>query len=78
MIVVRARTASWSGPIPGARCRDLAQAPEDLDPEDCVIQLRATLGLIEAVKAHELLESGSVTGKIAVTVCGCPVLASTC
>jgi hypothetical protein len=46
----------------------LALAPEDLDPEDCLIQLQATLGLIESVKAHELLESGSVTGKIALTV----------
>ena len=46
----------------------LALAPEDLDPEDYLIQLQATLGLVEAVKAHELLESGSVTGKIALTV----------
>ena len=32
------------------------------------MHLQATLGLAEAVKAHELLESGSVTGKIALTV----------
>lgn len=32
------------------------------------VHLQATLGLAEAVKAHELLESGSVTGKIALTV----------
>jgi NADPH:quinone reductase-like Zn-dependent oxidoreductase len=30
--------------------------------------LQATLGLAEAPKAHELLESGSVTGKIALTI----------
>ena len=39
----------------------LALAPEDLDPEDCLIQLQATLGLVEAVKAHAVLESGSRT-----------------
>jgi NADPH:quinone reductase-like Zn-dependent oxidoreductase len=32
------------------------------------VHLQATLDLAEAVKAHELLESGSVTGKIALTV----------
>ena len=32
------------------------------------VHLQATLGLAEAAKAHELLESGSVTGKIALTV----------
>jgi NADPH:quinone reductase-like Zn-dependent oxidoreductase len=32
------------------------------------VHLQATLSLAEAVKAHELLESGSVTGKIALTV----------
>jgi NADPH:quinone reductase-like Zn-dependent oxidoreductase len=32
------------------------------------IHLQATLGLAEATKAHELLESGSITGKIAMTV----------
>ena len=46
----------------------LALAPEDLDPEDCLIQLQATLGLVEAVKAHAVLESGSVTWKVALTV----------
>ena len=34
----------------------LALAPEDLDPEDCLIQLQATLGLAEAVKARAVLE----------------------
>ena len=46
----------------------LALAPEDLDPEDCLIQLPATLGLVEAVKAHAVLDSGSVTWKVALTV----------
>jgi len=32
------------------------------------VHLQATLDLAEAAKAHELLESGSVTGKIALTV----------
>ncbi len=32
------------------------------------VHLQATLGLAEAAKAHELLESGSVTGKIVLTV----------
>jgi NADPH:quinone reductase-like Zn-dependent oxidoreductase len=32
------------------------------------VHLQATPGLAEAAKAHELLESGSVTGKIALTV----------
>jgi NADPH:quinone reductase-like Zn-dependent oxidoreductase len=32
------------------------------------VHLQATLGLAEAAKAHELLESGGVTGKIALTV----------
>ena len=32
------------------------------------VRLQATLDLAEAAKAHELLESGSVTGKIALTV----------
>jgi NADPH:quinone reductase-like Zn-dependent oxidoreductase len=32
------------------------------------VHLQATLDLAEATKAHELLESGSVTGKIALTV----------
>jgi NADPH:quinone reductase-like Zn-dependent oxidoreductase len=32
------------------------------------VHLQATLGLAEAAKAHELLESGSVTGKIALTL----------
>jgi NADPH:quinone reductase-like Zn-dependent oxidoreductase len=32
------------------------------------VHLHATLGLAEAAKAHELLESGSVTGKIALTI----------
>ena len=32
------------------------------------VHLQATLGLAEAAKAHELLESGSITGKIALTV----------
>jgi hypothetical protein len=30
--------------------------------------LQATLGLVEAVKAHAVLESGSVTWKVALTV----------
>ena len=42
----------------------LALAPEDLDLGDCLIQLQATLGPVKAV----ILESGSVTGKIALTV----------
>jgi hypothetical protein len=32
------------------------------------VHLQATLGLAEAAKAHELLESGSVAGKIALTI----------
>lgn len=32
------------------------------------VHLQATLGLAEAAKAHELLESGGVTGKLALTV----------
>jgi NADPH:quinone reductase-like Zn-dependent oxidoreductase len=32
------------------------------------VHLQATLDLAEAAKAHELLESGSVTGKIALTL----------
>jgi NADPH:quinone reductase-like Zn-dependent oxidoreductase len=32
------------------------------------VHLQATLGLAEAAKAHEVLESGGVTGKIALTV----------
>jgi NADPH:quinone reductase-like Zn-dependent oxidoreductase len=32
------------------------------------VHLQAALGLAEAAKAHELLESGGVTGKIALTV----------
>ena len=32
------------------------------------VRLQATMGLAEAAKAHELLESGSVTGKIALTI----------
>jgi NADPH:quinone reductase-like Zn-dependent oxidoreductase len=32
------------------------------------VHLQATLSLAEAAKAHELLESGSVTGKIALTI----------
>ena len=32
------------------------------------VHLQATLGLAEAAKAHELLESGSISGKIALTV----------
>jgi NADPH:quinone reductase-like Zn-dependent oxidoreductase len=32
------------------------------------VHLQATLGLAEAAKAHELLESGSVTGKITLTL----------
>ena len=32
------------------------------------VYLQATMGLAEAVKAHELLDSGSVTGKIALTI----------
>ncbi len=32
------------------------------------VHLQATLDLAEAAKAHELLESGSVTGKIALTI----------
>ena len=32
------------------------------------VRLQATLDLAEAAKAHELLESGSVTGNIALTV----------
>jgi NADPH:quinone reductase-like Zn-dependent oxidoreductase len=32
------------------------------------VHLQATLGLAEAAKAHELLESGGTTGKIALTV----------
>ena len=32
------------------------------------MHLQATLGLAEAAKAHEILESGSVSGKIALTL----------
>ena len=32
------------------------------------VHLQATLDLAEAAKTHELLESGSVTGKIALTL----------
>jgi NADPH:quinone reductase len=32
------------------------------------VHLQATLDLAETAKAHELLESGSVTGKIALTL----------
>ena len=32
------------------------------------VHLQATLDLAEAAKAHELVESGSVTGKIALTL----------
>ena len=32
------------------------------------VHLQATMGLAEAVKAHELLESGGITGKVALTV----------
>ena len=32
------------------------------------VHLQAILGLAEAAKAHELLESGSITGKIALTI----------
>src|SRR4029077_1981985 len=32
------------------------------------VHLQATPGLAEATKAHELLESGSVVGKIALTI----------
>jgi hypothetical protein len=46
----------------------LRLTPEDLDPGDCLIQLQATPRPAEAVKAHEVLTSGSVTGKIAFTV----------
>jgi NADPH:quinone reductase-like Zn-dependent oxidoreductase len=38
------------------------------ESEKLRVRLQATLGLAEAAKAHELLESGSVTGKIALTV----------
>jgi NADPH:quinone reductase-like Zn-dependent oxidoreductase len=38
------------------------------ESEKLRVHLQATLGLAEAAKAHELLESGSVTGKIALTV----------
>jgi len=31
------------------------------------VHLQATLGLAEAVKAHELLKSGGITGKIVLT-----------
>jgi hypothetical protein len=45
-----------------------------VNPVEAVIRsgqfplLQATLGLAEAPKAHELLESGSVTGKIALMI----------